>query len=142
MKFLPCLLCLFFFFACSAFLAAQASKTVHQTFMLDGAQKVNINVVGTKVEIRETKGSRVLVEMSIKLSVPNERLLDYVINNGRYDLLHELNNATGELTITSPRTNNVLLVKGQECYEDLTYVIYLPAAVKFANNSTIENSRD
>jgi len=130
------------FWGCCTWLSAQASKTVHQTFQLDGAQKVNINVVGTKVDIRETKGSRVLIEMSIRLSVPNERLLDYVINNGRYDLLHELNLTTGELTITSPRTNNVLLVKGQECYEEITYVVYLPTTVKFANNSTIENSRD
>lgn len=127
-------------FAYNTTCSGQSSKTIHQTFQVDNAQKININVVGTKVEMRETKGSRVMVEVSVKLSVPNDRLLDFVINNGRYDLNRELNSASGELTISSKKTNNVLIVQGKECYEEISYVFYLPPAIKYANNSTIENT--
>lgn len=118
---------------------AQSAKTLHQTFQTDNAQKININVVGSKVEMRETKGSRILVEMTIILSVPNERLLDFVINKGRYDLSKELDSTTGELTISSQRTNNVLIVQGKECYEEINYIFYIPPSIKYANNSTIES---
>jgi hypothetical protein len=126
-------------FMLSVAVHAQSSKTIHQTFQLDGVSKVNINVVGSKIEMRETKGSRVMVEMTIKLSVPNDRLLDFVINNGRYDLLKETDNTSGELVISSKRGNNVLIVQGKECFEEVSYVFYLPPAIKYANNSTIEN---
>lgn len=124
---------------CCGWATAQSTKTIHQTFALDGAHKVNVNVVGNSVEMRETKGSRVLVEVTVKLSVPNDRLLDFVVNSGRYDLDKILESATGELTISSKRTNNVIMVKGKECYEELSYIFYIPASIKYVNNSTIEN---
>jgi hypothetical protein len=126
--------------ACLSGLVAQTTKTIHQTFNLDGAQKVTINFVGKSIEVRETKGSRVLVEVSVKLGLPNDRLLDFVINQGRYNLEVSRNTATGELIITSKKSNNVLIMKGQECPEELAYIVYVPAAIKFVNNSTVENS--
>lgn len=121
-------------------LSAQASKTLHQTFTVDGAEKVNINVVGSKVEMKETKGSRILVETTVLLSVSNVRLLDFVANSGRYDLDKTTDPATNELTISSKKSNNVIMVKGKECQEQISYVFYIPTSVKFANNSTIQDN--
>jgi membrane protease subunit (stomatin/prohibitin family) len=95
------MLCGLLLFASS--LSAQASKTIHQTFTVDGAEQVNINVVGSKVEIKETKGSRILVETTVLLSVSNARLLDFVANSGRYDLEKTADPATNELTISSKK---------------------------------------
>jgi hypothetical protein len=120
----------------------QVSKTLHQTFTLDGAEKVNVNVVGKNVELKETKGSRILVETKVTISLPNPRLLDFVANSGRYDLLKTVDAGTRELTIASKKSNDVIVVKGQECSEVLEYVIYLPESVKFANNSTIVNGSE
>ena len=119
--------------------AAQSSKVIHQTFTLDGAEKVNINVVGSRIEMKETKGSRILVETTVKLSMPNDRLLDYVANSGRYDLEKELDEGKKELILASKKSNNVLIVKGKECYEEISYIFYLPSAVRVVNNSTISN---
>lgn len=117
----------------------QVSKTIHQTFTIDGTEKININVVGSKVEMRETKGSRVLCEVTVKLAVANERLLDFVANSGRYDLDKVVDNATNELTISSKKSNNVIVVKGEEIREEISYIFYIPATIKFVNNSTIQD---
>ena len=119
-------------------IAAQSSKTIHQTFTLEDATKVNIDVVGSQIEMRETKGSRVLVETTVTLSVANDRLLDFVANSGRYDLVKTIDEGLGEMTIESQKTQSVIMVKGEECQEELRYVFYIPTAVKYANNSTIE----
>lgn len=116
---------------------AQVSKTIHQTFTLEDAEKVNINVIGTDVEMKETKGSRILVETHIKISVPNEALLNYIVNSGRYDLLKEVDNTTGEITLKSKKTRDALIIKGKEVSEELSYTIYMPTSIKFANNSTL-----
>lgn len=121
-------------------LQAQVSKTIHQTFTIDGAQIVNINVVGSNIEMRETKGSRVLVETTVLLSLPNEQLLNFVVSQGRYDLVKSFNEGTGEFNLESPKNNNVIIVKGEECKEELSYIFYIPTAVKFANNSTIQKT--
>lgn len=131
----PFILLLFLFFVAQS--QGQASKIIHQTFTLDGAEKININVVGARVEIKETRGSRILIETHISISMPNERLLDYVANGGRYDLIKELDVSKNELIISSKKTNNVLVIRGEECYEEVSYVFYLPIAVRYANNSTI-----
>jgi len=135
------LLCTLFFALLAISSKAQMTKTIHQTFTLEDATSVDINVVGKNVEIRETKGSRVMVEITIQLSEPNERLLDFIINSGRYNLDRTIDAAQGRLKIASKRTNNVIMVKGKECYEQLSYIFYVPAAVKYVNNSTTEEDR-
>lgn len=121
---------------------AQVSKTIHQTFTLDAAEQVNINVVGKKVEMKETKGSRILVETKITISLPNDRLLDFVCNSGRYDLIKTLNASTRELTISSKKSNDVIMIKGEECQEVLEYTIYIPTSVRYANNSTLVDGKE
>lgn len=120
----------------------QVSKTLHQTFTLDAAEKVNVNVVAKKIEMKETKGSRILVETKVTISLPNDRLLDFVCNSGRYDLTKTMDATTRELTISSKKTNDVIVVKGEECVEVLEYTIYMPASVKFANNSTLVDGKE
>jgi len=135
------LFCTLFFALLAGVCEAQITKTIHQTFTLDDATNVDINVVGKNVEIRETKGSRVMVEITIQISEPNERLLDFIINSGRYNLDRTMDVSQGRLKIASKRTNNVIMVKGKECYEQLSYIFYVPAAVKYVNNSTTEEDR-
>jgi hypothetical protein len=120
----------------------QVTKTLHQTFTLDAAEKVSINVVAKKVEMKETKGSRILVETKVTISLPNDRLLDFVCNSGRYDLIKIADASTRELTISSKKTNDILIIKGEECVEVLEYTIYMPISVKFTNNSTLVNGKE
>ena len=122
-------------------LCAQSTKTIHQTFTLDESNNVDINVVGKNIEIRETKGSRVLVEITIQISDPNERLLDFLVNSGRYNLDKTVESSQGKLKIASKRTNNVVMIKGKECYEQISYIFYVPNSIKYVNNSTTEEDK-
>ncbi len=133
---------LLFCWVCMGTGFSQVTKTLHQTFTLDAAEKVNINVVAKKIDLKETKGSRILIETKITISLPNARLLDFVSNSGRYDLVKTVDATTRELTITSKKTNDVIVVKGEECHEILEYTIYMPETVKFANNSTLVDGNE
>ncbi|MBL4649827.1 MAG: hypothetical protein JKY03_08850 [Aureispira sp.] len=133
---------LLFCWVCMGTSFGQVTKTLHQTFTLDAAEKVNINVVAKGVIMKETKGTRILVETKVTISLPNARLLDFVCNSGRYDLIKTIDASTRELTISSKKTNDILIIKGEECVEVLEYIIYMPISVKFANNSTLVDGKE
>lgn len=119
---------------------AQFKQTLHRTFVLDNVSQVKLNLNTTNVEYRETKGSRVLVEMTISAEVPNETMMNFLIENGRYELITENDATTSTLVLTAPKPANVIIIKGKECKEEISYVVYLPAAIKFVNNDKSSSS--
>lgn len=108
----------------------QISKNTHQTIITDNIESVRINIKDATVEIKETKGSRILVETNIVLSVPNEALLNFVIENGRYELVQIINATTRQLTIESKKDKNIIVVKGEACAERISYIIYVPTTMR------------
>ena len=109
---------------------SQISKKTHQTIITDNAESVRINIKDAEVEIKETKGTRILIETSIVLSVPNESLLNFVVENGRYELIQKMDASTRELSLESRKDKNVIVVKGETCAEHITYTIYVPTTMK------------
>jgi len=131
------------FVAAYAFCSAQMHKqTVHRTFVVENITQVRLQLTGN-VEIRETKGSRVLVEITAAAAVPNEAMMNFLVENGRYEVASDVDATAGTLTLTTQKPKNVLMVKGQECKEEISYVVYLPASIKFVNKevSTSSNSK-
>jgi hypothetical protein len=120
------LLCLFL----SHFCLAQVSKKTYQTIIANNTEIVRIDVGDAKLELKETKGTRILVETAIKLSVPNEALLDFVIKNGRYKLIQTKDESTRTLYLEVKKDKNIILVKGKTCAESVVYTIYVPPAIK------------
>lgn len=117
---------------CTAALSAQANQTIYQTFTpataitvleLDVEQNVD------NIEIRKTKGTRVVVETTVKLSTPNANLLAYLAESGRYNLVEFLNTGEERYSLSSKKNLNVLLVKGEECHEEIRYVIQVPESI-------------
>lgn len=125
-SFLTSILCAFV--TCLCF--GQISKKTFQTVITDNAETVRLDIKDAKVELKETKGSRLLIETSIRLSVPNEALLSFVIANGRYKLTQTLDPSNRVLTLASKKDKNVILVKGEICDEAVTYVIYVPKNIR------------
>ncbi len=110
---------------------AQASDIAHETIMAQGVEQVKLDLGTKDVEIKRTKGSRIIVESRVTLSIPNETLLKYLIDSGRYGLETTIDNSTGVMTISRKRNANVLIVKGQECEEKFAYRIFIPESIKF-----------
>ncbi|MCH2022445.1 MAG: hypothetical protein MK207_08210 [Saprospiraceae bacterium] len=94
--------------------------------MTQDAETIIIDIKGDEVEIKETKGTRILVETLVKLSLPNEALLNFVIESGRYQLIKKYNSSTRELSLKSKKNRNIIIVKGNECQEEIKYKIYIP----------------
>jgi hypothetical protein len=138
--FYACLLTLFVgsFFTNSC--QAQFKQTLHRTFVLDNVNQVKLNLNTTNIEYRETKGSRVLVEMTISAEVPNETMMNFLIENGRYELVTQNDATTSTLVINAPKPANVIVIKGKECKEEVSYIVYLPSTIKFINNDKSSSS--
>lgn len=94
--------------------------------MTQDAETIIVDIKGDEVEIKETKGTRILVETLVKLSLPNEALLNFVIESGRYELIKKYNASTRVLSLESKKNRNIIIVKGDECVENIIYKIYIP----------------
>jgi hypothetical protein len=129
---LLCLICFGFFNQ----LQAQTAQTLNRTYPLeDKIEQLVLDFGDAPVEVRRTMGSRLTVEMTVKANVPNEKMLGFLIEQGRYDLQTQTNLAAGTMYLNSKKTNNVLMVKGQPCKEEFAYIVYVPNQLKFVKNS-------
>lgn len=109
---------------------AQLKKKTTQTINTGSANRLKVDVSNARVFYKKAKGSRLIVEAEIQLSVPNETLLNFVINNGRYQLQWKIDPSTEELLLTSLRERDMLVVRGEVCYEEVTYTIYVPNSLR------------
>jgi len=129
-----------FFAMCSCCVWAQVKQTLHRTFVADEATQLQLNLGSSNIEIRESKGSRVVVEITVAADVPNEAMMNFLVEQKRYELEQEMNVQSGTLTLSSKKNLNVLMVKGKECKEELSYIVFLPAKIKHAGvESTSKN---
>lgn len=127
-----CLICFGFF----SQLQAQTAQTLNRAYPLeDKIEQLVLDFGDAPVEVRRTMGSRLTVEMTVKANVPNEKMLGFLIEQGRYDLQTQTNLAAGTMYLNSKKTNNVLMVKGQPCKEEFAYIVYVPNQLKFVKNS-------
>ena len=125
-----------------SFSYGQASDVAHQTVMAQGIEQVKLDLGTKSVEIKQTKGSRIIIESRVTLSIPNQTLLNYLIDAGRYGLETSVDPATATMTIKRKRNNNLLIVKGQECEEQFHYTIFLPESVKFSEDISTSASNN
>jgi hypothetical protein len=125
------------------FCNAQFSQTIHRTYVLEAnINQVKLNLNSTNIQYRETKGSRVMVEMLISADVPNEAMMNFLIENGRYELNSQNDMTSSTLTLSSVKPANVIVVKGKECKEEVSYIVYLPSTVKFINADKSSSNKD
>lgn len=111
---------------------AQASLTFNQTFSAFKATTLELKVNSQNIQIKPTKGSRIIVEASVKISSPNYNLLEFMQKTGRYELEQQLDANQKVLVLSTKRLKNVVVIKGEEIRETIHYTIYLPSTVKYA----------
>lgn len=121
----------------SSSLSAQAMASTNELISATDIEILNLNLDSDNIEIKETKGSRIIIESYIKLTtVSSNALLSFLVNSGRYSLENNRDATTQTLNITCKKTKNVLLVKGKECEEIISYKILVPASVKVVNTKS------
>lgn len=111
---------------------AQASKKTAQLLVLDKSiTKIKIDVPSSQVEILHTKGSRVSIETTVRISSGSLPQLEYMVKSGRYDLRATTNKAEATMLLSPNQNNRVIIVKGTEIKEDVKYTIHVPDHVLF-----------
>lgn len=109
------------------FAFSQISKSITQTFNINDAESLSVNLNSSNIQIKYTKGSRILVETTIETSLDNPPLLEFLVQQGRYDLTKEYNPNTRSLSLfNKKKEKDVIIVKGKQLEEELTYIIYVP----------------
>jgi hypothetical protein len=121
---------LLFFICFFAEVRGQASnKTAQIATLPSGTTKIRINAPSNQIEIFKTKGTRISIETAIRINIGTLSLLDYLVKNGRYQMAIQMNEQIETLTLSPPKSNNVLVVKGKECEEIITYKIHIPETI-------------
>jgi hypothetical protein len=65
--------------------SAQMERTTYQTFEVDSAHVINLDIMG-EYEIKTWAGSNLLVETNVQIWDANKEILNFLIREGRYDL--------------------------------------------------------
>lgn len=125
-------LIIFFLFIGISHIGAQASLTFNQTFSALKATTLELHVNSQNIQIKPTKGSRIIVEASVEISSSNYNLLDFMQKTGRYELEQQLDADQKVLVLSTKRLKNVVVIKGEEIRETIHYTIYLPNTIKYA----------
>ncbi|MGH1337552.1 MAG: hypothetical protein ACRBFS_15620 [Aureispira sp.] len=110
---------------------AQATASTNQTISVGAIASLQLDLRSESIEIRTTKGSRVIIESHITLeNINNNSMLEYLIKAGRYELITNMDASSKSLTVQRKVNSNVILVKGQECTENIRYVVLVPDSIK------------
>lgn len=117
--------------------SAQATLKFNQTFASMSAVKISMDVEQANVKVKTIKGSRIVVETLIKISSPNNRLLEFIAEGGRYDLDKKFDDNEHILTLISKKNKDIITIKGEEIEEEFTYVIYVPETTQYVEDSIV-----
>ena len=127
LKLIPLFFLLFFF----AELHGQAShKTAQIVIVPVGTNKIKINVPSSQLEIVKTKGTRISIEIAVRLNSGSLPLLEYLAKQGRYQMKVQEDELTRILTLSPTTNKNLLIIKGKECEETIIYRMHIPEYVK------------
>jgi len=118
---------------------AQANVKFNQTFSSINTSHIKLDIEKKDLTLKTTKGSRIVVEMLIKISSPNTNLLEFITESGRYRLEKLFDAETKTLTLKNKKHKNIITIKGKEVTEQISYVIYLPETMQLVTDTTSSN---
>ena len=93
------------------FAKCQTSQTVASSYVLESeCNELILDLeIDAKIEIRKTAASRVSVEMTVQAKVPNDKMLSFLIAQGRYTIETLIDNNKGTIKRSEERR------VGKEC---------------------------
>jgi hypothetical protein len=117
-------------------LFAQLEKTIHQTFNVTDARNIAINLP-IEYEVKTWPGDAVLVETNIKLEQATSAVMNFVVENGRYQVAFDnQNNGNFAMTYKNP-SRAKLKTKSGECVETITTRIFVPDFFEIVNKTQL-----
>jgi hypothetical protein len=106
---------------------AQMTRTVYQTFAVDSAEVIALDLVGfTQVEIRAWTGTTVLVEVTPELYSGSPEILNKLIEVGRYKLALLKENSTASISTETREFKKLKRRDGTEMLERAKVILFVP----------------
>lgn len=136
---LPCLFLLLTFQY--GFSQGQVSQYLHQILDVEQDEdnrptSIYIKLHTSRVEVKQVKGTRMMITGKISLGMPNVFFLDVLIEKGRYELF--LSSDGGSGLRLEDKFRQPMILQGEQCREEVTYVVYVPETV---TSVAFENAR-
>lgn len=129
MKNLIILSLVFSFLATTQNTQAQSNKQLVELITLPNTvQQLLINLPKDKVTLKTSYSNQILIKTSVRLSIEDDQLIDYLADKGRYDLLKENNDNNKQFILeATPQMQGEITGKdGLRIKEHISYTIYLP----------------
>jgi hypothetical protein len=128
-----------FFTLHSISVAQSSSIKLNQTFSCRNINSIDIDVQNPNVELKRIKGSILVIEISVEISSTNFRLLEFVGNKGRYNMLGKIDTETQQLRLQNPTMRDEIKVKGEKIKEQVRYTLYIPENKKITGVDLLAN---
>ena len=128
----------FICFIANTILISQSNVKFSQSFHSSNMNSISIGVVNPNIEIKSIKGPVVVIETFVQISSSNYNLLEYMIRNGRYNILSMIDKMSRNMTLVDKELTKEIIIDGEKVREEIRYVIYVPERIKIINR-LIEN---
>ena len=112
---------------------AQLQKTIHKTFQIDSAEVITLELYG-EYQIETWAGDNILTETKIQVFNASKTILNFLLENGRYDIKMELLEKT--LLLQSKYQNRTpIKTKVGESKEVVNLRIFIPDTFVASGNN-------
>ena len=115
---------------CFLFLGAtlfgQVTKTIHQTFEIEEEVESVALDIFDKFEVEEWAGNNIMVVTKVDLTSGAQHLLDFYVNEGRYDVEASGEEDTALSLVSKDNVRRGLKYKDLTVYEEITMKLYIP----------------
>lgn len=112
--------------AASISVAQTSSIKLNQTFSSREINCIDVDIHNPNLQVKPIKGSIIVVEISIEISSTNFRLLEFVADKGRYDILGKFDKENKKLSLKDPKIKDEIKIKGKTIQEKVIYTVYIP----------------
>lgn len=105
-------------------ISAQLSQVIHQTFAIDEADAISLDIVG-EYEIEKWAGNTVMTETSIQIYDATPSIFKFFVKEGRYEILGESKDTDYQLSSKDTERRTIRTKRG-DCYEFIKIRVFVP----------------
>lgn len=116
--------------------SAQMKRTMYQVFEVDSVERVTLDLAGI-YELHTWAGNSIMVENNIEISHASPEILDFLIKEGRYDVVSDTISPTEWRIYTKIRDRKPVKTPAGECTEIATVKIFVPDTYLWSDDKTM-----
>ncbi len=113
---------------------AQMERTVYQSFEIDSCTEVELNLVG-EYDLKKWAGNSILTETNIQIWKASPKILDFFIEQGRYDVTPTVAYPNVKLVSKDQNRKSIKTKEGQ-CIEIIRLTVMVPDTFEWSSEDT------